>query len=112
MDDPCALERPMKRLAILLLLLAAILLLPAGLSAAQATLTRISVSASGQQGNNTSWGGVTISADGRYVAFTSLASNLVAGDTNNRQGCVLVGSGDRNAAADQRLLGGRARQWR
>jgi Tol biopolymer transport system component len=43
--------------------------------------TRVSVDSAGAQGNNYS-GAPSISADGRYVAFGSLASNLVAGDTN------------------------------
>ena len=50
--------------------------------------TRVSVSSSGVQGNNLS-GSPAISADGRYVAFTSFANNLVAGDTNN-EGDVFV----------------------
>jgi hypothetical protein len=45
--------------------------------------TRVSVSSTGLQGNNQShYYSSSISADGRYVAFTSLASNLVEGDTN------------------------------
>ncbi len=45
--------------------------------------TRVSVSSDGTQGNNwSSW--PSISADGRYVAFYSRATNLVAGDTNAR----------------------------
>ncbi len=43
---------------------------------------RVSVSSSGRQGNRNS-GAVSISADGRFVAFDSAASNLVPGDTNN-----------------------------
>jgi len=43
--------------------------------------TRVSVASGGAQANDGS-GGPTISADGRYVAFLSGASNLVAGDTN------------------------------
>lgn len=43
--------------------------------------TRISVDSSGKQGNRDSVP-TAISADGRYVAFRSSASNLVAGDTN------------------------------
>ncbi len=44
----------------------------------------MSVSSSGGQGN--SWSdAASISADGRYVAFYSEASNLVAGDTNQAQ---------------------------
>lgn len=45
--------------------------------------TRVSVDTSGNQGNNDCYGGSSISSDGRYVAFGSDASNLVAGDTNN-----------------------------
>ena len=44
---------------------------------------RVSVDSSGVQGNG--WSGyllLSCSADGRYVAFYSLASNLVLGDTN------------------------------
>jgi Tol biopolymer transport system component len=44
--------------------------------------TRVSVNSSGRQANGPS-GFSTISADGRYVAFQSLASNLVKGDTNH-----------------------------
>jgi Tol biopolymer transport system component len=47
------------------------------------TTERVSVSSTGAQGNNDSFG-AGISTDGRYVAFTSLASNLVPGDTNGR----------------------------
>lgn len=43
--------------------------------------TRVSVGAGGVQANGESREG-SISADGRYVAFTSFASNLVPGDTN------------------------------
>ena len=46
---------------------------------------RVSVATDGTQGNAYSWGGWrSLSADGRYVAFESGASNLVAGDTNDR----------------------------
>jgi Tol biopolymer transport system component len=45
--------------------------------------TRVSVSTAGRQANQESLGAASISADGRYVAFTSLASNLVAGDSND-----------------------------
>ena len=43
--------------------------------------TRVSVSSDGTEGNNNSWL-PSISGDGRYVAFGSLASNFVADDTN------------------------------
>jgi hypothetical protein len=42
----------------------------------------VSVSSRGRQGNRNS-GAVSISADGRFVAFDSAATNLVPGDTNN-----------------------------
>lgn len=45
--------------------------------------TRVSLSTSGVQGNNHSFS-PAIGADGRHVAFVSFATNLVAGDTNNR----------------------------
>ncbi len=45
------------------------------------TTQRLSVDSSGVQGNAFS-GSPSVSADGRYVAFYSDASNLVAGDTN------------------------------
>ena len=54
------------------------------------TTSLVSVSSTGAQGNNDSAGNpdqtanqVAISADGRYVAFVSYATNLVPGDTNN-----------------------------
>jgi uncharacterized repeat protein (TIGR02543 family) len=43
--------------------------------------TRVSVASDGTQGNNHSTN-PSISGDGRYIAFESDASNLVAGDTN------------------------------
>ncbi len=46
-------------------------------------MSRVSVSSAGVQGNDNCFGGVSISADGRYVAFASYASNLVSGDTND-----------------------------
>jgi Tol biopolymer transport system component len=50
----------------------------------KAQLTRrVSVGPAGQQSNDYSFD-PAISADGRFVAFSSYASNLVAGDTNHR----------------------------
>jgi WD40-like Beta Propeller Repeat len=43
--------------------------------------TRVSVGSGGKQANGNS-GEAAISSDGRFVAFSSYASNLVAGDTN------------------------------
>jgi Tol biopolymer transport system component len=44
--------------------------------------TRVSVSASGAQADGASFDPPAISADGRYVAFVSSATNLVPGDTD------------------------------
>jgi Tol biopolymer transport system component len=46
------------------------------------TIERVSVDSNGAQANSSSHSWACISADGRYVAFSSAASNLVAGDTN------------------------------
>jgi len=50
---------------------------------AKGTVTKLSVSSSNGHGNGPSFG-PQISADGRYVAFTSYASNLVTGDKNGQ----------------------------
>ena len=55
---------------------------PAGVGSGEVT-TRVPVGPGRQQANSGSRG-PAISADGRFVTFTSAASNLVAGDTNNR----------------------------
>ena len=47
---------------------------------------RVSVTSEGGQGTGDSFGWASISADGRYVAFHSPASNLVPGDTNGEFG--------------------------
>ncbi len=49
-----------------------------------ARTTLISVSSAGGQGDDNSSYGVTLSANGRIVAFVSAADNLVPGDTNTR----------------------------
>jgi Tol biopolymer transport system component len=46
------------------------------------TTERVSVASSGLQGNGQSYQ-PSISADGRYLAFSSIAGNLVLGDTNS-----------------------------
>ncbi len=47
-------------------------------------IERVSVRTDGTEGNNSS-ANPSISADGRYVTFSSVATNLVDGDTNNVQ---------------------------
>jgi Tol biopolymer transport system component len=69
--------------------------------------SRVSVSASGREGNGES-GRASLSAHGRYVAFWSEASNLVSGDANE-SGDVFVR--DRLTGAVQRVsVGRRGRQ--
>ncbi len=46
------------------------------------TTERVSVSSLGRQGNGASFLGANISRDGRYIPFSSAASNLVPRDTN------------------------------
>ena len=60
---------------------AALLTLPAASATESPITTRDSVDGAGTQGNGESYN-PAISADGRYVTFHSLASNLVPGDTN------------------------------
>lgn len=59
----------------------ALCLLASSAAAFQSSTTRVSVSSAGTQGNSLSHQ-ARISADGRFVAFHSSASNLVGGDTN------------------------------
>jgi hypothetical protein len=63
------------------------------------TTERVSVANGGIQANNSSFG-PAISADGRHVAFTSQATNLVAGDTNGVQDIFVH---DRQADTTQRV---------
>src|SRR5262249_18468776 len=46
------------------------------------TTERVSVASDGTGADSDSYGGLAISADGRFVAFSSRATNLVPGDTN------------------------------
>ncbi len=66
------------------------------------TITRVSVNAAGQEANG-NCSRPSISPDGRFVAFQSAATNLVAGDTNSAQDVFLF---DRDAApgSAQRLV--------
>jgi len=64
-------------------LLTATLLVPATAAAVAKHTQRVSVDSAGIQGNADSGAfAPSISANGRYVAFDSTASNLVSGDTN------------------------------
>jgi PKD repeat protein len=63
------------------------------------TTERVSVASDGTEANGAS-GEAAISADGRYVAFASVATNLVAGDSN---GCADVFVRDRVTGATIRV---------
>jgi Tol biopolymer transport system component len=64
-----------------------LLLAPIGPAVAAAPIAagieRVSVASDGTQANDASYT-PSVSTDGRYIAFQSYASNLVAGDTNNQ----------------------------
>jgi Tol biopolymer transport system component len=60
---------------------------------------RISVSTAGAQGNGNTFS-VSLSADGRFVVFSSLATNLVAGDTNGVEDVFVR---DRSAGTTERV---------
>ena len=53
------------------------------------TITRVSVDSAGNQANHSSVN-PSISADGRFVAFESNASNIVPGDTNSTRDIFVV----------------------
>jgi Tol biopolymer transport system component len=69
-----------------------------------ATIERVSVSSTGAQGNSVSML-PAISGDGRYVAYVSSATNLVAGDTN---GAADVFVRDRHSRRTERVSVGLA----
>ncbi|MCC6178287.1 MAG: PD40 domain-containing protein [Chloroflexi bacterium] len=64
------------------------------------TTERVSLASGGIQANESSRGTAALSADGRYVAFMSFATNLVAGDTN---GLVDVFVRDRQMGTTERV---------
>jgi len=80
-DTRLAIERPRRRARSVPLLGAALLALASASRAQNPRTTRISVDSSGGQANGAS-GTESISADGRFVIFTSNANNLVTGDAN------------------------------
>src|SRR6266516_3566383 len=68
---------------------ALLLAIAARSSASPASTTRVSVSSTGMEANDESLA-PAISADGRFVAFSSHASNLVSGDTNTCVGSTTI----------------------
>ncbi len=65
------------------------------------TTERVSVSSSGAQGNDSSFSGIAITRNGRYVAFMSDASNLVANDPDGHFDDVFLR--DRDAGTTVRI---------
>jgi len=96
---PLRKEAAMKVAAPITITLVALLLVSAASSATTAGTVRVSVSSSQKEGDRPSWT-AGISANGRYVAFTSQATNLVPGDTNERQDAFVV---DRRTGHTQRV---------
>jgi hypothetical protein len=78
------------------------------------TTERVSASSSGEQGNGES-GWSSISADGRFVAFDSYASNLVAGDTNEERDVFvrdrLLGTTERVSVSSSGYQGNGGSAW-
>ena len=89
----------MRVAAPIIITLAALVLVSAASSATTAGTVRVSVSSDQKEGDRPSWT-AGISANGRYVAFTSQATNLVPGDTNERQDAFVV---DRRTGRTQRV---------
>jgi Tol biopolymer transport system component len=89
----------MKRKALLLLSLGLFFLVQAGGICWPQTTERVSVGPGGIEGNNAS-NAPSISGNGRYVAFESLSTNLVAGDGN---GVIDIFVHDRNTATTTRV---------
>ncbi len=69
-------------LALVVFSLAAALVAPGSAGARGRRTTRVSVSTAGVQGDGNTFDRPSISADGRFVAFASVATNFVSADTN------------------------------
>ena len=69
------------------------------ITASHADIERVSVSSTGEQGNNQSFG-TSLSADGRFIVFTSTASNFVPGDSVNSRDIFVH---DRDSGNTERL---------
>jgi Tol biopolymer transport system component len=74
------------------------------------TTERVSVSATGVQGNASSYAS-SISANGRFVAFDSFARNLVPHDTGNRQVFVRDRHTGRNEVVSRSTAGTLGNSW-
>ena len=73
------------------------------------TTTRVSVTSTGRQANTGSGSPLDISADGRFVAFDSEATNLVARDTNGARDVFVR---DRTTGTTERIsVIGSGAQW-
>ena len=66
----------------------------------------VSASAAGGQGDQDSYESIAVSADGRFVAFSSDASNLVANDTNAASGKTDIFLKDMQSGAIQLISAG------
>ncbi|MDX6584153.1 MAG: hypothetical protein QOI10_3337 [Solirubrobacterales bacterium] len=94
-----AIRAHVARWSLPLLVLIVVQLVPSTASAAPGDTTRVSVSGGGAQADGAS-AGPSVSADGRYVAFGSDATNLIAGDGNGSGDVFVV---DRQTGAVERV---------
>src|SRR5690349_21246252 len=103
-------RRVMCAVASAMVVMASIVAVSPAAAATGAWITsRVSVSSTGRQGNGEVYPyfNPAISADGRFVAFASAASNLVPGDTNEQTDVFVR---DRLAGVTQRVSVGAAGQ--
>jgi Tol biopolymer transport system component len=96
---PSRKEAAVKVAAPTFITLAALVIASSATSATTAGTTRVSISSSETQGDRPSWT-AGVSSSGRFVAFTSQATNLVPGDTNERQDAFVI---DRRTGRTQRV---------
>lgn len=89
----------MKAAASLTAVLTALLFVSTAASTTSSGTTRVSLSSSHAEGDRPSFA-AGISANGRFVAFTSQATNLVPGDTNERQDAFVY---DRHTGRTERV---------
>ncbi|MDP2232065.1 MAG: hypothetical protein Q8K89_00395, partial [Actinomycetota bacterium] len=72
-------------ITVFVVLVGVLLLASIALAAApQGGVQRVNVAYDGGLANDEGMGGLAVSADGRYVAFASSASNIIEGDTNGQ----------------------------
>jgi WD40-like Beta Propeller Repeat len=92
-------QRPVALCGLFIAVASVLLLLLSPVVASTGATTLVSVDSSGGQGNGESFF-ASVSADGRYVAFQSAATNLASGDTNGTRDIFVR---DRTAGTTERV---------